>query len=164
MHFDFIISSLSSNSHTPDTYILRSYWHHAELEPLQIDCMCCPPTSLLISSICSWRQDSSTQAAHTMPTKWLSPLHSLGGSLIYIVPMSPIAICVLSTREMISKWGIFPWSQTMFGFCLVRFLDEVQSHSNENKMSVQNLATVFGPNILRPRVEDPVTMMEGKET
>lgn len=43
-----------------------------------------------------------------------------------------------------------------------RFLDEVQSHSNENKMSVQNLATVFGPNILRPRVEDPVTMMEGK--
>ncbi|KAE8280596.1 Rho GTPase-activating protein 24 Rho-type GTPase-activating protein 24 [Larimichthys crocea] len=42
-----------------------------------------------------------------------------------------------------------------------RFLDEVQSYSNENKMSVQNLATVFGPNILRPRVEDPVTMMEG---
>uniref|UniRef100_A0A4W6C262 Rho GTPase activating protein 22 n=1 Tax=Lates calcarifer TaxID=8187 RepID=A0A4W6C262_LATCA len=44
---------------------------------------------------------------------------------------------------------------------ICRFLDEVQSHSNENKMSVQNLATVFGPNILRPRVEDPVTMMEG---
>lgn len=43
-----------------------------------------------------------------------------------------------------------------------RFLDEVQSHSNENKMSVQNLATVFGPNILWPKVEDPVSMMEGK--
>lgn len=28
-------------------------------------------------------------------------------------------------------------------------------------MSVQNLATVFGPNILRPKVEDPVTIMEG---
>uniref|UniRef100_A0A4W4DW23 Rho GTPase activating protein 22 n=1 Tax=Electrophorus electricus TaxID=8005 RepID=A0A4W4DW23_ELEEL len=42
-----------------------------------------------------------------------------------------------------------------------KFLDEVQSHSNENKMSVQNLATVFGPNILRPKIEDPVTMMEG---
>uniref|UniRef100_A0A8C9R914 Rho GTPase activating protein 22 n=1 Tax=Scleropages formosus TaxID=113540 RepID=A0A8C9R914_SCLFO len=42
-----------------------------------------------------------------------------------------------------------------------RFLDEVQTHSNENKMSVQNLATVFGPNILRPRMEDPVTIMEG---
>ncbi|XP_045925990.1 rho GTPase-activating protein 22 isoform X1 [Micropterus dolomieu] len=44
---------------------------------------------------------------------------------------------------------------------ICKFLDEVQFHSNENKMSVQNLATVFGPNILRPRVEDPVTMMEG---
>ncbi|XP_036403109.1 rho GTPase-activating protein 22 isoform X2 [Megalops cyprinoides] len=44
---------------------------------------------------------------------------------------------------------------------ICKFLDEVQSHSNENKMSVQNLATVFGPNILRPKMEDPVTMMEG---
>ncbi|KAI2555739.1 Rho GTPase activating protein 22 [Homo sapiens] len=42
-----------------------------------------------------------------------------------------------------------------------RFLDEVQAYSNVNKMSVQNLATVFGPNILRPQVEDPVTIMEG---
>ncbi|XP_041865915.1 rho GTPase-activating protein 22 isoform X2 [Melanotaenia boesemani] len=44
---------------------------------------------------------------------------------------------------------------------ICKFLDEVQWHSSDNKMSVQNLATVFGPNILRPRVEDPVTMMEG---
>ncbi|RVE59325.1 hypothetical protein OJAV_G00187250 [Oryzias javanicus] len=44
---------------------------------------------------------------------------------------------------------------------LLKFLDEVQSHSNENKMSVQNLATVFGPNILRPKMEDPVALMEG---
>ena len=44
---------------------------------------------------------------------------------------------------------------------LCRFLDEVQSHSDVNKMSVQNLATVFGPNILRPQREDPVTIMEG---
>lgn len=29
-------------------------------------------------------------------------------------------------------------------------------------MSVQNLATVFGPNILRPKMEDPLTIMEGK--
>ncbi|XP_035607165.1 rho GTPase-activating protein 22-like isoform X1 [Oncorhynchus keta] len=41
------------------------------------------------------------------------------------------------------------------------FLDEVQSHANKNKMSVQNLATVFGPNILRPKMEDPVAIMEG---
>uniref|UniRef100_A0A4W5KQ23 Rho GTPase activating protein 22 n=1 Tax=Hucho hucho TaxID=62062 RepID=A0A4W5KQ23_9TELE len=42
-----------------------------------------------------------------------------------------------------------------------RFLDEVQSHSSQNKMSVQNLATVFGPNIFRPKMEDPQMMMEG---
>ncbi|XP_055517801.1 rho GTPase-activating protein 22-like isoform X1 [Leucoraja erinacea] len=42
-----------------------------------------------------------------------------------------------------------------------RFLDEVQSYSSVNKMSVQNLATVFGPNILRPKLEDPVTIMKG---
>lgn len=29
-------------------------------------------------------------------------------------------------------------------------------------MSVQNLATVFGPNILRPKVEDPIAIMEGQ--
>ena len=146
--------------------MLRSYWCHAALEPLQIDWMCCPPpTSLLISSICSWRKDSWVHRASSHnANKMTQSLYSLGGSLIYTVPMAPIAICVLSTREMISKWGIFPCLQTMFGFCLVRFLDEVQSHSNENKMSVQNLATVFGPNILRPRVEDAVTMMEGTET
>ncbi|XP_041447211.1 rho GTPase-activating protein 24 isoform X2 [Xenopus laevis] len=44
---------------------------------------------------------------------------------------------------------------------ICRFLDEVQSYSGINKMSVQNLATVFGPNILRPKVEDPMTIMEG---
>uniref|UniRef100_A0A673WUJ3 Rho GTPase activating protein 22 n=1 Tax=Salmo trutta TaxID=8032 RepID=A0A673WUJ3_SALTR len=44
---------------------------------------------------------------------------------------------------------------------ICRFLDEVQSHSSQNKMSVQNLATVFGPNILRPKMEDAQTMMEG---
>ncbi|XP_055757792.1 rho GTPase-activating protein 22-like isoform X1 [Salvelinus fontinalis] len=44
---------------------------------------------------------------------------------------------------------------------ICRFLDEVQSHSSQNKMSVQNLATVFGPNIFRPKMEDPQIMMEG---
>uniref|UniRef100_A0A8C4WU77 Si:ch211-247j9.1 n=1 Tax=Eptatretus burgeri TaxID=7764 RepID=A0A8C4WU77_EPTBU len=41
------------------------------------------------------------------------------------------------------------------------FLDEVQSHSSVNKMSAHNLATVFGPNILRPNAQDPVAIMEG---
>ena len=36
--------------------------------------------------------------------------------------------------------------------CYSRFLYEVQEHSKENKMGVRNLATVFGPNILRSGV------------
>ncbi|XP_043924878.1 rho GTPase-activating protein 24-like isoform X2 [Protopterus annectens] len=44
---------------------------------------------------------------------------------------------------------------------ICRFLDEVQSYSNVNKMSIRNLATVFGPNILRPKVEDPETIIGG---
>ncbi|XP_041120956.1 rho GTPase-activating protein 24-like [Polyodon spathula] len=50
-------------------------------------------------------------------------------------------------------------------FCLLhyicRLLDEVQFYSHLNKMSAQNLATVFGPNILRPKAEDPETMIGG---
>uniref|UniRef100_A0A667YJY5 Rho GTPase activating protein 22 n=1 Tax=Myripristis murdjan TaxID=586833 RepID=A0A667YJY5_9TELE len=73
---------------------------------------------------------------------------------------------LLKDKEMASESLSYPevdfsLAVKLFFLCRVRFLDEVQSHSNENKMSVQNLATVFGPNILRPRVEDPVTMMEG---
>ncbi|XP_061608672.1 rho GTPase-activating protein 24-like [Phyllopteryx taeniolatus] len=44
---------------------------------------------------------------------------------------------------------------------ICRFLNEVQSHSKGNKMSCQNLATVFGPNILRAKAEDPQTIMGG---
>ncbi|XP_053548152.1 rho GTPase-activating protein 22 [Bombina bombina] len=41
------------------------------------------------------------------------------------------------------------------------FLDEVQSHSVVNKMSVHNLATVFAPNILRPKLQEPQDLMKG---
>ncbi|KAJ8337551.1 hypothetical protein SKAU_G00365170 [Synaphobranchus kaupii] len=42
---------------------------------------------------------------------------------------------------------------------ICRFLNEVQSYSHINKMSVENLATVFGPNILRPKAEDPESII-----
>ncbi|XP_030069284.1 rho GTPase-activating protein 24 [Microcaecilia unicolor] len=45
---------------------------------------------------------------------------------------------------------------------MCRFLDEVQFYSNLNKMGVQNLVTVFGPNILRPKVEDPLLLSSGE--
>ncbi|XP_051902891.1 rho GTPase-activating protein 24-like [Hippocampus zosterae] len=44
---------------------------------------------------------------------------------------------------------------------LCQFLNEVQSHSKGNRMSCQNLATVFGPNILRAKAEDPESIMGG---
>lgn len=44
-----------------------------------------------------------------------------------------------------------------------RFLNDVQSYSNVNKMSIQNLATVFGPNILRPKAEDPESIIGGEK-
>lgn len=59
--------------------------------------------------------------------------------------------------EQASGFAFLSMASSLLG----RFLDEVQSHSNVNKMSIQNLATVFGPNILRPQIEDPVTIMEG---
>ncbi|TSL04388.1 Rho GTPase-activating protein 24 [Bagarius yarrelli] len=44
---------------------------------------------------------------------------------------------------------------------ICQFLNEVQSFSTTNKMSIQNLATVFGPNILRPKAEDPESIIGG---
>ncbi|XP_054610539.1 rho GTPase-activating protein 24-like [Dunckerocampus dactyliophorus] len=44
---------------------------------------------------------------------------------------------------------------------ICQFLNEVQSHSKGNKMSCQNLATVFGPNILRAKAEDLQSIMGG---
>ncbi|MBN3281568.1 RHG25 protein, partial [Polyodon spathula] len=44
---------------------------------------------------------------------------------------------------------------------ICRFLYEIQLKSSVNKMSVENLATVIGVNLLKPRIEDPVTIMKG---
>lgn len=37
----------------------------------------------------------------------------------------------------------------------------MQQNSKVNKMSVENLATVIGINLLKPQIEDPITMMKG---
>uniref|UniRef100_A0A3B3ZZS2 Uncharacterized protein n=1 Tax=Periophthalmus magnuspinnatus TaxID=409849 RepID=A0A3B3ZZS2_9GOBI len=43
---------------------------------------------------------------------------------------------------------------------ICRFLFEVQMHSKVNKMNVENLATVMGINLLKPQIEDPITVMK----
>ncbi|NXF03790.1 RHG22 protein, partial [Smithornis capensis] len=65
------------------------------------------------------------------------------------------------TQELVKQVKNLPQANYNLLKYICKFLDEVQAHSSINKMSVQNLATVFGPNILRPKLEDPVTMMEG---
>ncbi|XP_061673814.1 rho GTPase-activating protein 25 isoform X2 [Syngnathoides biaculeatus] len=41
-----------------------------------------------------------------------------------------------------------------------RFLFEVQLNSKTNKMNVENLATVMGINLLKPQLEDPISVMK----
>lgn len=43
-----------------------------------------------------------------------------------------------------------------------RFLHEIQLNSAVNKMSVDNLATVIGVNLIRSKVEDPAVIMRGR--
>lgn len=100
---------------------------------------------------------------HTLGRIWdYCSVHKLHSSLEEFQKCSKRTKFFLSQNAYSQyKWLIplllwFSWG----GFS--RFLDEVQAHSSINKMSVQNLATVFGPNILRPKMEDPLTMMEGR--
>ncbi|XP_054584949.1 rho GTPase-activating protein 22 isoform X1 [Eptesicus fuscus] len=65
------------------------------------------------------------------------------------------------TLELAKQVSSLPLANYNLLSYICKFLHEVQSHSDVNKMSVQNLATVFGPNILRPQIEDPVAIMEG---
>ncbi|KAM9858833.1 rho GTPase-activating protein 25 [Aulostomus maculatus] len=41
-----------------------------------------------------------------------------------------------------------------------RFLFEVQLNAKVNKMNVENLATVMGINLLKPQIEDPISVMK----
>lgn len=40
----------------------------------------------------------------------------------------------------------------------------MQLHSSVNKMNVENLATVMGINLLKPQIEDPFSVMKGKNS
>lgn len=63
----------------------------------------------------------------------------------------------------LSVWDILScvWLRVLLFF---RFLFEVQQHSKVNKMNVENLATVMGINLLKPQIEDPITVMKGEDT
>ncbi|XP_044538054.1 rho GTPase-activating protein 24 [Gracilinanus agilis] len=67
----------------------------------------------------------------------------------------------MGVKELVKQVKNLPVVNYNFLKYLCSFLDEVQCYSSANKTSIQNLATAFGSSILRPRVEDSRTVMEG---
>ncbi|XP_072341730.1 rho GTPase-activating protein 25-like isoform X3 [Scyliorhinus torazame] len=64
-------------------------------------------------------------------------------------------------QELMSQVSFLPQVNCNLLRYICRFLYEVQQNASINKMSVDNLATVIGVNLLRPKIEDPVAIMRG---
>lgn len=55
--------------------------------------------------------------------------------------------------------GLLPDYNSRVLHKLLGYLHRVASHSAENFMTPQNLAIVFAPNLLRPKVESPLVLI-----
>ncbi|NXK68978.1 RHG25 protein, partial [Sylvietta virens] len=64
-------------------------------------------------------------------------------------------------QELLKQLSLLPRDNYNLLSYICRFLYEIQLNSSINKMSVDNLATVFGVNLIRPRIEDPAIIMRG---
>ncbi|XP_067879291.1 rho GTPase-activating protein 25-like isoform X2 [Heterodontus francisci] len=64
-------------------------------------------------------------------------------------------------QEVMKQVSLLPQANYNLLSYICRFLHEVQLNCSINKMSVDNLATVIGVNLLRPKIEDPVAIMRG---
>ncbi|XP_034976532.1 rho GTPase-activating protein 25 isoform X2 [Zootoca vivipara] len=64
-------------------------------------------------------------------------------------------------QQLVKQLSLLPRDNYNLLSYICRFLHEVQQSSATNKMSVENLATVFGVNLIRPKIEDPATIMRG---
>ncbi|XP_074837811.1 rho GTPase-activating protein 25 [Carettochelys insculpta] len=64
-------------------------------------------------------------------------------------------------QELVKQLSLLPRVNYNLLSYICRFLHEIQLNSIVNKMSVDNLATVFGVNLIRPKVEDPAVIMRG---
>ena len=63
-------------------------------------------------------------------------------------------------KELIQQLALLPRTNYNLLKYLCEFLLDVQSYERYNKMGMLNLATVFGPNIFRPPLEDATSLME----
>ncbi|NWT57962.1 RHG25 protein, partial [Erythrocercus mccallii] len=64
-------------------------------------------------------------------------------------------------QELLKQLSLLPRDNYNLLSYICRFLYEIQLNSSINKMSVDNLATVIGVNLIRPRIEDPAIIMRG---
>ncbi|XP_054977766.1 rho GTPase-activating protein 25 [Sorex araneus] len=64
-------------------------------------------------------------------------------------------------QELMKQLSILPRDNYNLLSYICRFLHEIQLNCGVNKMSVDNLATVIGVNLIRSKVEDPAVIMRG---
>ncbi|NWI62212.1 RHG25 protein, partial [Todus mexicanus] len=64
-------------------------------------------------------------------------------------------------QELLKQLSLLPRDNYNLLSYICRFLHEIQLNSSVNKMSVDNLATVIGVNLIRPQREDPAIIMRG---
>ncbi|NXG17634.1 RHG25 protein, partial [Grallaria varia] len=64
-------------------------------------------------------------------------------------------------QELLKQLSLLPRDNYNLLSYICRFLHEIQLNSSVNKMSVENLATVIGVNLIRPKIEDPAIIMRG---
>ncbi|KAM6235189.1 rho GTPase-activating protein 25 [Porphyrio hochstetteri] len=64
-------------------------------------------------------------------------------------------------QELLKQLSLLPRDSYNLLSYICRFLHEIQLNSSVNKMSVDNLATVIGVNLIRPKIEDPASIMRG---
>ncbi|XP_025873601.2 rho GTPase-activating protein 25 isoform X1 [Vulpes vulpes] len=64
-------------------------------------------------------------------------------------------------QELVKQLSLLPRDNYSLLSYLCRFLHEIQLNCAVNKMSVDNLATVIGVNLIRSKVEDPAVIMRG---
>nr|XP_031362572.1 rho GTPase-activating protein 25 [Lonchura striata domestica] len=64
-------------------------------------------------------------------------------------------------QELLKQLSLLPRDNYNLLSYICRFLYDIQLNSSVNKMSVDNLATVMGVNLIRPRIEDPAVIMRG---
>ncbi|XP_010082395.1 PREDICTED: rho GTPase-activating protein 25, partial [Pterocles gutturalis] len=64
-------------------------------------------------------------------------------------------------QQLLKQLSLLPRDNHNLLSYICRFLHEIQLNSSVNKMSVDNLATVIGVNLIRPKIEDPAIIMRG---